>query len=996
MSLWGDIKHDAGDFLHGAEEVGSNLLADAGDFATGFFPGLYDVGKAVAHDAGEGIDRATGSHLTHGTHYDLDNIGHAILEQYKYTYKPALDGDWGLFGQRLKEHPLGPILDVLTVLTGGAGALGKVGKLASEAGTGGVIARAGAKAAGYRAIPKSVMDLPASRLLREKYKNVHYTDNAGTMYVPQRRMLYGQMAGKDMGSVATNPAIRARQSAYDKLGERYPTARVVGADGRVQRKKLSEIHFKEMTEKHRVIQANKALLKSFSTHEKTAFMVLAGGHRVADLIDFYRARLQDAPKKAVPFVRKRIKQLESPKVAALVAEPTSKLTDALAAAERVSALTTGKLKKAGVNPRHDVAFLEQDLVGTPMLAHLQSRIAVKEQVIARQRAKMGKARPNKRKGLAAEIARHEEELGALRGQLDDIDLAPAGVPIKRPHTTAPRAQKAAQSMVSGRAPSFRRAQRSGSMRYNTGTNFSNAMDSLHPANIIRAYNDAAAYHNSLARIKAMRDLAVRHPAGTPVKGMVALDRKAQEHMAKITEFFDEAHIVFGDNPVLKDFEETFKSAFRDKTGEGSVAMVPEKVYNELMGDLAKSSEAARKFIDKPTDIWRYLTLNIRPAWLVNNAVGQLTLLLATHGLYGTVRGLLHTLPRSTMNKLIGEKAGGVLEAGFSHAEMSAKGRLAESRSIADWALKTAKTPGDGLASLNKWLTDDVPRRAAFYETMRPYAKRYQKEAARRGENVSLGEAIVKLMDDDRVLDEVSQKVLSDLVDFRDLSTFERAYIRRLIPFYSWVKGMNKRTAKLVLDEPGKALVGARVGEHGNDVVNEGFGFLPPSFMRGALLFGKPEDGKQRMATTYGLNPFSTPADTAAMIHSLTSGDLGSAGANPVSMVNPIFKAIPEALYNKQAFGGFPVDPYGESHGFAWRYAKQLGLSTPVTQSLSKLGVLPGHMYEPYVSKHPLYGQPSWRGELEKFLGVPLRTADLSVARQRGKDERKLKTQITVG
>lgn len=67
-----------------------------------------------------------------------------------------------------------------------------------------------------------------------------------------------------------------------------------------------------------------------------------------------------------------------------------------------------------------------------------------------------------------------------------------------------------------------------------------------------------------------------------------------------------------------EFAKSFVGVSRSK----NLYAVPKAAANELRGQFAKTHPAVRILWDKPADYWRFLVLAARPAWLVNNVVGN--------------------------------------------------------------------------------------------------------------------------------------------------------------------------------------------------------------------------------------------------------------------------------------------------------------------------------------------------------------------------------------
>lgn len=85
-----------------------------------------------------------------------------------------------------------------------------------------------------------------------------------------------------------------------------------------------------------------------------------------------------------------------------------------------------------------------------------------------------------------------------------------------------------------------------------------------------------------------------------------------------------------------------------------------------------------------------------------------------------------------------------------------------------------------------------------------------------------------------------------LVDYQDLSPFERQVVRSIVPFYSWQKGMLKVVSKFPVDHPVAAAVGLQIGKLNNDLFNPD---VPDAYKQ--IIGG---------VQTRGLNPFQDAVD----------------------------------------------------------------------------------------------------------------------------------------
>ena len=82
--------------------------------------------------------------------------------------------------------------------------------------------------------------------------------------------------------------------------------------------------------------------------------------------------------------------------------------------------------------------------------------------------------------------------------------------------------------------------------------------------------------------------------------------------------------------------------------------MPEADFKRIFGDFRGTDRLVRNVIDKPLNFWRGLVLTYRPAWVVNNFVGQ-TLIYAVNnanpgGVTAYARAVLDTLRESGSGK----------------------------------------------------------------------------------------------------------------------------------------------------------------------------------------------------------------------------------------------------------------------------------------------------------------------------------------------------------
>lgn len=934
-------------------DVFENLYEDVKDLS-GIPRGLVAVGGMIGHDV---KNIATGK----WSDFKLDDFAGAVADDYKHTYGPLFSGDFGTFVKRVEKHPLGPILDVLTVLTAGAGAAAKGGKLAVKAGDSAL----GAKLAGVEHFASRVPGASRAGAELDAISAGGFGSKSGKLYRPKSTPLKGRADNGVELPLHSNPLKRVRQRGGAFVSNAAPNLPGFGAYSRGPRvlKKSARIEQGNLINRVGKV-AGTDLAHKFSTHEEAALAIEASGMTADDWADFYTKQLDDLTK------------VKDGNPQALEAVRGGDKEDIVWAAENYEEIKNRLLHRIELAKAPETRAALEELASNPKSKVAKAAVAGRYVSDAGARLSSVKAQPST----------YEKQL--MEAAQPFLNLQGRGEGRYRPHTQLPAGKQkgrktGAQFSKNPRVPD--------NLKENEGIAFKWALDDLSPAAVMRAYSDAARY--SLARknfLKMTSAFAARFdPTEDAVDSgkWVPLKEKEAVWGERIQSFLEDADVVFGDSPILEQMKADFKVAFSKRFGDGTY-YVPAKVHKELVGEFSRANGLIKKFVDKPTAAWRAFVLQMRPAWITNNFIGNALLMMATHGLYGSVRGLFATLPGREMRKLLDEASGSLLESGIYRAENAAFRQAFGNGSIADRIARGAGKPAELMGRLNAAATDDLWRRAALYAELNAPARQLVKAS---GGRLSKRDAMSRLLDDDAVMDRAISKTMGDLVDFRDLSAFEKNAMRRMVPFYSWLKGMSERTGKIVLDDPDKALVGQVLAEYGIELNEEEFGKLP-SYLRGALkapawmakLIGEDPDSGDNPAliTTQGMNPFQTPVDLLGIVSAF--GGTPSAGENPLSQLNPLFKVPFEAVANKDMFSQFPLDqPWDEQRGYVPRMVQQGYLSSPQTQALAKLGFGPyqrkdkdGNLF-----RSALY-DANKRSEGFRMFGVPVRGVHLDEARAR--------------
>lgn len=385
----------------------------------------------------------------------------------------------------------------------------------------------------------------------------------------------------------------------------------------------------------------------------------------------------------------------------------------------------------------------------------------------------------------------------------------------------------------------------------------------------------------------------------------------------------------------------------EKLNEMGVRRIPKAYGNAYSREFKGTSYLARILLDRPTDVWRAFTLKFRPAWTVNNIVGQHVLFAMHHAgpagaaaylraLAGSPGGRVKLLKiaklriplpvgwERTIGKVMDEIAPELHSTGFAHSQVrithpgSHQPALSSTQAArAGRALKMApkapyiavKSFGDANAWVNAHLADNLPRDAAFLANARPTIRAIQRQAKQlEGVNLKVEEALKRL--DRPTVEGLVDQTLRQLGDFQNMSHIERTWIRRVVPFYSWFKVITTLTARYAKDYPARI----KLVQAMNQVTKDKDAELP-SWLEGAIPLGPAVHGVQPMLSTAGINPFQTIVQIGQAAGAAVHGKAQFGTANPGGLLNPFLQDIfGPGLYNRDPFTGGDYHGIGESHG----------------------------------------------------------------------------------
>jgi hypothetical protein len=389
--------------------------------------------------------------------------------------------------------------------------------------------------------------------------------------------------------------------------------------------------------------------------------------------------------------------------------------------------------------------------------------------------------------------------------------------------------------------------------------------------------------------------------------------------------------------------------------------VPKRFAQEVTGEFRRVDNMTRILIQNPTRFWRALVLNARPAWLINNMIGNS--LLFTMSLAG--EGGIKAAAKRAVRK------GDLTDADFAELfpEHTQAGTMLGTQAPSAGKFgKATQIMGLGLAPVDKAFEAflrksgvegqlrNAPAVRARLEAM-PVEARSFREAAR-----------AELKENPMLQREVSQKVNDALGDYFSMSDFERRYVRSLLPFYGWYRAITTIMVKYPLNHPVRAAILTNLGRIGDERSRDLLGPVP-SYLRGSIPLGDNE-----ILKTQGLNPLATPPTLGRAI----GHDVGGMG------VNPIVAGLARTFGKKMPW----EDPYSlfDAPGNVWASA---GASLPPVRLAESAGVLPHVGYSGGSLNFGLTGRPESRlyedsglwPETKQFFGFPKRRLNRTRAEQ---------------
>lgn len=378
-----------------------------------------------------------------------------------------------------------------------------------------------------------------------------------------------------------------------------------------------------------------------------------------------------------------------------------------------------------------------------------------------------------------------------------------------------------------------------------------------------------------------------------------------------------------------------------------IYQIPESVADALMKGKNKKGIWEMMF-DMGTAGFKRKVLGLSPKWFINNRIGN-GIMAALKGV--NINDYLNTLKTSDdllpealraksmyeAEKTIIGRAGGGNNDFFGNTMRLLSGEFIDTsslKSIEKAKIQLANTLGvpgkvinaitDAMFNFNQRF-ENFERKAAYLHSVDNIGRKMIKTT---GQNIVKQEELLKaVLNDENILNTVLKEVDNTLGDYINMTSQERRFIRKLVPFYSWYRTITRYTLSLAETNPIRVnltnKLAMAISEENDDL---------PEYQRGAIETNltAARTNKPLVLNYEHSIPFSTFGDTAD---------------NPMGLINPLIVKLTEAARGKREFMNKPfVSPNYENvfpNGYASLNKNNLGEFTqelPLPERLKSIPV----------------------------------------------------------
>lgn len=876
-----------------------NLGGDAVDVITGIPAGVelgmkgtsYPIFKLLGQDE---VADPIGS--------ELRTAGRAMADDYRTRWGPLFRGDFREFGRQWYEHPGLMALDTAAAWSG-AGAGVRAGARAGAAATGSQrLARLGSRSI----VPGSARyRTPRVLEMRAGPNTARSPQGAAVSRIAVERRPY-----------SANPLTRGIQRGAERVGTRLQRAVDVGADANpALRPFTTEARFRRSA----AVQARDLRL-GFELERQ---------RQVRRITSDYRQSLRDIGRS------RSVRELAAGK-----GPKRQQIEAALYLHTRDLLRAPGKTPKQARDAV--VATMREGIARSPQRKNAQSLRTI--EAIANVPDELLDLRTAPREFVRAveEAKKVSRSATGMRIEAGTITPATAREAAQRPAQMVfgdkvydPKAQRwvGKTNPLLGRGAAYvpdipvdplttsRRGSPAGAfgrltqdrVRESHGTLFRSGNVNISPGLPVRALERAMVDKLHPRMVRELTDrFAFRRPNGKAVQGKRAVlamesdpdnvslvSRKSLEDAMRLSRDLPEGQMPDDPLRAVEVFEGSDGLAQARLLGKGKrsdLVAMPKAAIDALREGWSGTAGPKLKAYDTPLQLWRRGILAFAPRWYVNSLAGN-TLQ------YGLLTG---GDVRSIMQARRGGKSRAIAEA--VPERVSGSTNVAETRITDPTRAPRTRTMRGFMAASDKGMEfqhklDGLFRRAAYINRMKHHL---------RGE----GGKFRKLTPDEiaQAIEDapaaVKNQALRDVElfmgDYVRLRPWERAYLRRVLPFYSWMRVIGKLMLSVPVRHPKRVAITAAVSRAAAEAVN------PEDRLQRILANrGRIKAGGFAMRTA-GANPFFTHAD---LIKNMAGRDVSGTVGSLVSNISPIGLQQLASIYSGTTPLGAPISyppGYGDS------------------------------------------------------------------------------------
>lgn len=481
----------------------------------------------------------------------------------------------------------------------------------------------------------------------------------------------------------------------------------------------------------------------------------------------------------------------------------------------------------------------------------------------------------------------------------------------------------------------------------------------------------------------------------------------------------------------------FSEAARHEDGSVLVAAHHTKEMLNLIGKEGASASSAMKYLyHKPTQVWKFMVLGLRPAFLVNNAVGNYFMYTMSQGGSHATRGYIDALRnvwgdyRMSKDMTKSEKwlhrmndPNNIIDRHFLDQTTNSFADSSYGLPDGEGGIKAridhlSKGEGKmrhlryGLYPITHAVSDRFLRKATIYAIGR--STREVKLMRKANPGMSFEHAFDKVLTENpHIRDRISEKVNDSLGDYHNLNKVEQV-MRQIVPFYTWDRAIMRHGGNMLADRPIRTAFMANLGRQGTAQTEELLGKIP-HFLKGAVPLGAlgidhvpgiPDSAKRvPILTTQGLNPYASLADIGTAVGVAGFGKKEPNPGEALSTINPIVSGTISFFTGRDIVTGKQVEKHGNPLSTA---LVNIGRGLPQVRLASAalpeqgfgwdlirkaMGEKQHGSYKVKGEKgtrQALYSQ-SWEEIAAAYLGIPIKEYSPSAGKKRAGDEAKAMT-----